>query len=167
MKSLRVVLASTLGAIVVVAIVFAAGVANGHRADLCQLVGSSITGSMDAWSWTIGALVQLLIAVIAGIVYAGIFEWVTSRAGAAIGAVVALGHVVFAGLAVGFLPATRLIDASIAPPGAFMEYRGGLVVLAFVAAHVAFGAIVGALYGRPCHARAVPVVAWRDVSAER
>jgi hypothetical protein len=83
------------------------------------------------------------------------------------GIVVALGHVVIAGLAVGFLPATGLIAADITPPGAFMEYRGGYVVLAFVLAHLAFGAIVGALYGVPRLDVPTSIVAWRDVTAKR
>jgi hypothetical protein len=40
-----------------------------------------------------------------------------------------------------------LIDAGIGPPGAFMEYRGAWAIATFVLAHIAFGALVGGLYG--------------------
>jgi len=135
----------------------------GHDADLCALLGASIAAHRGIWPWLLGAALQLVIGIVVAIVYAAIFEWVTRRAGGVVGFIVGLGHTVIAGLAVGFLPAARLIEAATAPPGAFMEYRGPLVVVAFMIAHLAFGIIIGFLYGRPRHALIAPPVVWHEV----
>lgn len=165
MKLLRAVAAGILGAVLVYLIVLASGVLSSRYADLCLLSGASLTGELGPGTWLIGAAGQLVVAVVAAIVYAVIFEWVTRRAGPVVGFIVALGHVVVAGIAVGFMPAGRLLAADVAPPGAFMEYRGLLVVGGFILAHLAFGTLVGVLYGRPRHRADVPAVVWRDVSA--
>lgn len=163
MKLARAVAAGLLGTCVVVAIVWIGGVASAKAADLCTLLGASILEDRGLWPWILGAALQLVIGVVAAIVYAAIFEWVTRRAGGGVGFIVALGHAVIAGLAVGFLPAQRLIEASTNPPGAFLEYRGLPVVAAFVIAHLAFGTIVGILYGRPRRAPVARRVVWHEV----
>jgi hypothetical protein len=71
---------------------------------------------------------------------------------------------VVAGIATGFLPARQLIDAGIDPPGAFLEYRGVVVVAAFVLAHVLFGTLIGALYGRVRHTIVAQRGVWIDVT---
>lgn len=163
MKIPRAVAASLLGTVVVIVIVWLGGLVSGRDADLCALLGAAVTEVRGTWSWLLGAVLQLLIGVVAAIVYAAIFEWVTRRAGVAVGCAVALGHTVIAGLAVGFLPAARLIEAAITPPGAFIAYRGPLAVAAFVIAHLAFGTIIGVLYGRPRHALVAQRVVWHEV----
>jgi len=163
MKFSRALLSGLLGAMLVYVIVLVAGALAGSHADLCGLLGSSVTGAADSWTWLLGALGQLALGVVVAIVYGAIFEWVTQRAGAAVGFIIALAHAIVAGLAVGFLPAGHLIEANIAPPGAFMEYRGTAVVGAFVIAHLVFGTIVGTLYGRPRHTVATRVIVWRQV----
>jgi len=163
MKLLHAVAAGVAGAVLVYLIVFAAGALSSNDADLCLLTGASLTGRLGGWSWIIGAAGQLIVATAAAIVYAAIFEWVTRRAGAVIGFIIALGHVVVAGIAVGFMPASRLIADDIAPPGAFMEYRGLLVVAGFILAHLAYGTLVGTLYGRTRHRPESPAAVWRDV----
>jgi hypothetical protein len=165
MKLRRAIAAGVLGAVLVYLIVLAAATLSSSHADLCLLIGASITGRLGGWSWLIGAVGQLIVAMVAAIVYAAIFEWVTRRGGAIVGFIIALGHVVVAGIAVGFMPTSRLIAADMAPPGAFMEYRGLLVIAAFILAHLAFGTSVGMLYGRTRHRTEVPVVVWRDVGA--
>lgn len=163
MKFGRAIVAGVIGAVLVYAVVYLAGLTSGTHADLCLLLGASITGASSVPSWLIGAIGQLLVAVVAALVYAAIFEWVTRRAGALVGFVVGLAHVVCAGIATGFLPAQRLIDANLGVPGAFLEYRGLIVLIAFVVAHLLFGTLAGAMYGRPRHAVVDPKVVWREV----
>jgi hypothetical protein len=164
MRIRRAVLAGLLGAAIVYVIVWSAGRLARQPADLCLLLGGSVTADDGAATWMLGAIGQLVIGMIAALVYAAIFEWVTQRAGAIVGLVVALGHVVVAGIATGFLPARQLIDAGIDPPGAFLEYRGVVVVAAFVLAHVLFGTLIGALYGRVRHTIVAQRGVWIDVT---
>ena len=46
--------------------------------------------------------------------------------------------------------------------GAFVEYRGIHIVVAFAVAHLAFGMTVGALYGRPLHKINARRTVWRE-----
>lgn len=160
----RAVGAGIIGGIVVVTAVKVAGLLSDANADLCALGGVILTGRRDAVGWLTGAAAQLIVAAIAGIVYATIFEKVTRRSGALIGFAIAVPHAVVAGLAIGFVPVSRLIDAGIGPPGAFMEYRGAWVVATFVLAHLAFGTLMGSLYGTAQHARDT-ARQWRDITA--
>jgi len=166
MKLGRAVGAGIVGGIIVVAAIDIIGWVTGANSDLCRLGGVILTGRLDAVGWLAGAVAQLVIAIIAAIIYASIFEWVTRRAGPLIGLVIAVPHVIVAGLAIGFVPACRLIDAGIGPPGAFMEYRGAWVLVTFVLAHLVFGALVGKLYGRAQHAPATGGYRWREISAQ-
>jgi hypothetical protein len=163
MKITRVVLSGVLGAVIVYAIVFVSGRLSHSATDLCVLSGSSITGDTGGWTWVLGAFAQIVIAIAAALVYGSIFEWVTLRAGAVVGLIIGIAHLVVAGIAVGFLPASGLIRAGVAPPGGFMEYRGPIVVIAFCVAHLVFGSILGALYGAPRHQLPRAAV-WRDLS---
>jgi hypothetical protein len=165
MKLGRAIGAGIAGGIIVVAAIDIVGWITGANSDLCRLGGVILTGRLDAVGWLAGAVAQLVIAIIAAIVYAAIFELVTRRAGPLIGLAVAVPHVIVAGLAIGFVPAWRLIDAGIGPPGAFMEYRGPWVLVTFVLAHLVFGALVGKLYGRAQHAPATAGYRWREISA--
>jgi hypothetical protein len=164
MKLGRAIGAGIVGGIIVVAAIGVAGWITRANADLCRLGGVILTGRLDAVGWFAGAAAQLVIAIIAAIIYASIFEWVTRRAGSLIGLAIAVPHVIVAGLAIGFVPAWRLIDAGIGPPGAFMEYRGPWVLVSFVLAHLVFGTLVGKLYGRAQHAPATAGYRWREIS---
>jgi hypothetical protein len=159
----RAIGAGIIGGIVVVAALEGAGLLTGANADLCSIGGVILTGRRDAIGWLTGAAAQLIIAAIAGVVYAVIFEIVTRRAGALIGFAIAVPHAVVAGLAIGFIPVSRLIDAGIGPPGAFMEYRGAWVVATFVLAHLAFGTLMGSLYGTAQHAPET-TRQWHDIT---
>lgn len=165
MKFGRAIVAGILGGIVVVVALIVVGWLAGTSADLCRLGGVVLTGRRDALGWLAGAVAQLVIAIIAAIVYAAIFELVTRRAGPLIGLAVAVPHVVVAGLAMGFIPVSRLIDAGIGPPGAFMEYRGPWVIVTFVLAHLAFGALVGRLYGSTRHSPDRASYRWAEITA--
>jgi hypothetical protein len=162
----RSVAAGIAGGILVVAAVRVAGWLVASEADLCTLAGAVLLGRIDAVGWLVGAAAQLVIAIVAALVYALVFEWVTRRAGALIGLAIGLPHVVIAGLAMGFIPAERMLDLGIGPPGAFLEYRGGWVAAAFVLAHLAFGAIVGTWYGKTRYTDPRERQPWREVIAE-
>ena len=161
----RAISAGIVGGIVVVLALCVIGWITRANSDLCMLGGVVLTGRLDAIGWLAGAEAQFVVAIIAAIVYATIFEFVTRRAGPLIGLAIALPHAIVAGLAMGFIPASRLIDAGIGPPGAFMEYRGPWVVATFVLAHLAFGALVGKLYGNAHHTPAAARYRWTDIGA--
>ena len=167
MKARRTLGAGLAGGILVIAIVRGAGWASGAQADLCLLLGTVLTGDTNSMAWIVGCVGQLVIAGAAAVVYAVLFERVMNRAGAVIGVLIAIPHVVIAGLAVGFLPGARLLDAGIAPPGAFMEYRGTVVLAGFVVAHIVFGAVMGVSYGDPRHVVRAPGRVWRDAIGTR
>jgi hypothetical protein len=159
----RAISAGVIGYVIVVAAVAIAGRLSGSNADLCTLFGAVLTGRDDVAATVAGCATQLVVAVVAALVYAGVFEWVTRRAGILIGLAIGVGHVTIAGLAVGFLPAGRLIAAGMLPPGAFLEYRGAWVIATFVLAHLVFGAIVGGWYGETLHRFPNARVEWSDV----
>jgi hypothetical protein len=148
-KIRRVLIGSVCGAVVVLGLIGITGylTGSGSRADLCRIAGIIITGRDDTAGWVTGCIAQILIAVVAGLVYAVVFEWVTRRAGPLIGLGIGAAHVLLAGIAVGFLPVSALIARGIMPPGAFLEYEGAWMVAAFVVAHVLFGVTVGGMYG--------------------
>lgn len=163
MKLSRAIVGGLIGGVAVMAIVWLAGWATGGDGDLSALLGAVITHDDGLLAWTSGCVVQLVVAVIAAIAYAAIFEWVVRRGGAIVGLVVAMGHVIVAGLAVGFLPVDGIVAAGLQPPAAFMEYRGLWVLAAFVLAHLMFGISVGAMYGHTIHAAPRAKVQWQEV----
>lgn len=163
MKSMRALIIGVLGAVLAVGIERAAGWIAGQDADLCLLVGAVLTGQNTTGAMILGCLSQLVVAVISAYIYVLIFEYVTRHAGAVLGLIVGFGHVVVAGLVIGFLPASRMMQAGIMPPGAFMEYRGATVLVGFLLAHLAFGTFVGAAYGTTVHGASLPEPRWRDV----
>lgn len=165
MKLIRAIVSGLVGAVMVWIIVLVAGMIAKNQSDLCLLSGASITGATGSWSWIVGAVSQLVLGAIAGVIYAAIFEWVTRRAGAKVGFVIGLAHVVVAGIGIGFLPAQQLLAASIQPPAAFLEYRGWIPMIGFIVAHIAFGTLVGTIYGRVRHAVTDARLEWRDVTS--
>jgi hypothetical protein len=164
MKIGRAIVAGIVGGIVVVISMCVVGWLTGANSDLCLLGGAILTGRLDAIGWLAGAAAQLAIAIIAALVYAAIFELVTRRAGPLIGLAIAVPHMVVAGLAMGFVPAAPLIDTGIGVPGAFMEYQGPWVIATFVLAHLAFGALVGRLYGTAQHSPASGSYRWTEIT---
>jgi hypothetical protein len=164
MHTRRAIISGLIGGVLAIAIVRGAAWLSGGEGDLCALLGAIVTGHEGTAAWIAGCVVQLVAAAVAAIIYAVIFEFVMNHASAATGALIAVPHAVVAGLAVGFLPAARLIDAGTLPPGAFMEYRGAAVLAGFIVAHLAFGATVGALYGGTRHAVRDTTLVWRDAT---
>lgn len=166
MKFRRAVLAGFVGGGVVILAMAIAGSLSGTDSDLCVLAGTAITGRSGAMSWLIGCLSQVVVAIIAALVYAAVFEWIVRKAGALVGLAIAVPHAVIAGIVIGFLPVRGMVDAGVSAPGAFLEYRGWAVIVTFVLAHFVFGAIVGAMYGATLHRIPSARPAWRDVTTE-
>lgn len=165
MKLSRAVIAGVLGALVVLLIVAVGGRVQGawSDGDLCGITAAALFLRSGGVAWWGGLATQLVIGAVAGVVYGALFEWVTAHAGAWIGLVIGVGHAAVAGIAMGFVPAQRLIAARVMPPAAFLEYRGVWCVLAFVLAHVVFGTLQGWLYGRTRHAPAGASRSWVEV----
>jgi len=159
----RAIIAGLAGCVVVLLVTWIAGYVLDADTDLAALSAATLFARSDGVAWLAGLIVQVLVGVIAAIVYAAIFEWVTRRAGLVIGLAIAVPHAVVAGLAVGFLPGERLIAAGIMPPGAFYEYRGAWCMAAFVVAHLLFGCIVGTVYGRTLHRMPHESAQWTEV----
>lgn len=99
-------------------------------------------------AWFVGLAMHLVISGLIALLYAWGFERVTHRAGAGVGALFAVVHLVIGGIALAALPAIHpLIPGSMPAPGAFMSGLGFPGVLLFVIEHLVYGAIVGAIYG--------------------
>jgi hypothetical protein len=162
MKLGRTLLIGVLGTLLAVGIERLAGIIAGRDADLCLLVGAVLSGTVTTGAIALGCVAQLVVAVVSAYIYAFIFEFVTRRAGAVIGFLIGIGHVVIAGLVVGFMPGERLLAADVMPPGAFMEYRGAIVLAGFLLAHLVFGTFVGATYGTVLHSASPPSPRWRE-----
>ncbi|MDC0743477.1 hypothetical protein [Polyangium mundeleinium] len=129
-------------------LIIAAARAAGASADVAQLLGTLPGNAPSSLSWLVGFLVTIMMSGLIGIAYGAVFETITRSAGAATGLKVSLVHLVLAGIFVGLVGVMHpLVPEVVAAPGFFMSRYGGLGILSFVAAHLAFGAIVGALYG--------------------
>ena len=164
MKLVHAIVAGLVGTAVVLLVAWGVGRLTHADGDLCALAASVVFGVVNTLTWWAGLILQLIFGVVVAIGYAAVFEWITRRAGFLLGLAIGIPHAIVAGIGVGSLPASRMIDAGIMPPGAFYEYRGAWSIVAFVLAHVAFGCIMGAAYGQTRHP--VPWVPrpWRTVA---
>lgn len=125
--------------------------------NLSGLLGALLLNQIGGAAWLLGAIVQIVLGLIAGIIYAFIFEWITHHASWWIGLLIGIGHAAIAGLALGFLTLLRGPTRAFIPPGSFLVYHGGWAVLLVIVAHVAFGVVAGATYGAVRH----PIVEWK------
>ena len=90
--------------------------------------------------------------VIIALLYALVFEFVTRRAGWLIGAAIGVMHATLVWLGAG-LAAWWFPDFMSAFAGELsLLFHSLLAIAAFLALHVVYGAIVGAMYGPPNHA---------------
>ncbi len=166
MKAGRAIILGIVGCVLVLGIVWVGGRLEHTDADLSALAAAVLFARADGLAWIGGFITQLVVGAIAGLVYAACFEWVTERAGPLIGLAIGIPHAIVAGIIIGLLPGQRMLDAAIAPPGAFYEYRGLWCVIAVVLAHLVFGTFVGALYGPTRHTYARSHRRWAEVQAE-
>lgn len=103
-------------------------------------------------AWIVGLVLHLLVSGGLGLLYGVGFERVTHRAGAGVGVLFSVVHVLVAGVAMLAVPAVhRLIPEQMAAPGAFLSALGAGAVALFLIEHAMFGAIVGAIYGMEKH----------------
>jgi hypothetical protein len=163
MKIGRAVLAGSVGAVVVIVVVWLGGRLAGTSADLAALTAACIAGRAGGPSWFVGLFAQLVLGACAALVYAALFERLFEHAGAWLGLAVAVPHVIVAGLIVGFLPGDRIIAAGLTPPGAFYEFGGRWCIGGFIVAHLLFGWLVGVTYRRPRHATSRASRGWLEV----
>jgi hypothetical protein len=124
--------------------------------NLSGLIGALLIDQIGAGPWLMGAAVQIALGLIAGIVYAVIFEWIAHRASWWIGLLIGFGHAAIGGLALGYLTLLGGPTRAFIPTGAFLIYHGAWAVLLVIVAHLVFGAVVGATYGPVRH----PIISW-------
>jgi hypothetical protein len=118
----------------------------GVGVHLEMMLGSLLTASIGPTTWLIGFVIHLLASGLVALIYAAFFEAI-GRAGAGLGVLMGVVHAFIAGALFYFVPALHpLIPEEMAAPGPFMANLGLVGVLAFLAIHVLYGAIVGSMY---------------------
>jgi hypothetical protein len=148
-------IAGIIGGAVMV-LIMATARAMGACADMPMMVGTMPGNGPSGAAWLIGFVVMMIGAGIAGIAYGAIFEAVTRRADAMMGILVALAPMAVEGLMLGFMDKMHpLMPKIMQEPGFFMSSYGVMGVIGFVVSHLAFGAVVGLLYG-PIEAKEAP-----------
>lgn len=122
--------------------------AMGACADVPMMLGTMPGNGPSGAAWMLGFIVLMIGSGIGGIAYAATFEAVTRRADAMTGVLMAIAPMAIEGLMLGFMDKMHpLMPKIMQSPGFFMSSYGAMGVIGFVASHLAFGAIVGALYG--------------------
>lgn len=165
MKIVRALVSGLVGAVATVLLFLAAHVVLGPAADPSVVIGQLVLPDSGAAAWALGALLQLVLGTVTGIAYAIVFEFVFRHAGWLAGIAVAIPHVVVAGLAVAwFRVGVGPYDPALA--GAFLAFAGLAAAVWFVAAHCAYGAIVGACYGATRHRASAAAVTWHEAHVE-
>lgn len=143
------VAASVLGAVL-----RAAGV----HVDLELWLGTVLIGP-GAAAWLVGFFWHLSLSGLMAILYGRAFL-ALGRSNASMGLRVAMVHLSISGVLLGSLPWLHpRIPEEVPAPGLFLAGHGFAGVAAFVAVHLAYGAVVGAL----AQARGAPVPAGRRV----
>ncbi len=118
----------------------------GFPVKLELLLGSMFTGSADARGWVLGFLLHFLLGGLFGLVYAIGFGRGMRRAGLGIGMGFGAVQALVVGVALVAVPRVHpLVPDSLVAPGPFLSNLGMMGVVAFVALHLVFGAIVGEL----------------------
>lgn len=120
----------------------------GLRIRIELILGSYFVDPSPA-AWAIGIFLFVLLSGVIGIAYAAIFEYVAHRADGITGVAVSLAHMVVSGALLAALPSIHpRVTEMLASPGPYMAHLGILGVLAFIALHLTYGALVGGLYGQ-------------------
>ncbi|MDQ3036419.1 MAG: hypothetical protein M3Y87_28735 [Myxococcota bacterium] len=151
MKPGKAFIAGVVGG-AVMSVLLAIGRAMGMPINLEMMLGTMTGLAPGAGTWVLGLIMHLVISGGIALFYAVGFEHIAHRAGALPGVVFSLLHIVVGGLVMGFIPAIHpLIPESMMAPGAFMSNIGDIGVIAFVALHAIYGAVVGVVYGPVVH----------------
>ncbi len=137
-------------------ILLALGRVIGIPINLGLMLGTMLGLAPGPSTWFVGFIIHLVVSAILGILYAAGFEYITHRSGVGIGIGFSILHILVAGLLMGAIPMMHpMIPEVMAAPGAFLAYRGPAGVLMFLVLHLAFGAIVGAMYRPVLHPKKV------------
>lgn len=151
MKAGKAFIAGVVGG-AVMSVLLAIGRAMGMPINLEMMLGTMTGMAPGAGTWVLGLIMHLAISGAIGLLYALGFEHVARRAGALPGVVFSLLHIVVGGLVMGAAPSIHpLIPEAMMAPGAFLSNVGDAGVIAFVALHAIYGAVVGVMYGPVVH----------------
>src|SRR5687767_1037005 len=113
-----------------------------------ELMLGTMLSTPERGAWIIGFAIHLMFAIGFALIYAWAFEHITHRAGAQVGLVFAVVHIIVAGIAMAAIPAMHpMIPEQMMAPGAFMTGMGATGVFLFALEHLIYGGIVGAMYG--------------------
>jgi hypothetical protein len=138
-----------LGAVVLAVLLVAAQALGITDLNLLLLTGTLVGVPPGSASWVVGFVVHLLAGGVIGLLYAAIFEaWRHAdwRRGAAVG----VPHAFLGGVLLGFLPLVHpaLTEyPELRAPGFLGVNFGWQTVVTFIVLHVAYGAVVGGIYG--------------------
>lgn len=151
LRILRALYAGLAGA-AVMSVLLGLGRLAGVPVKLELLLGSMFTASVGYGSFLLGLTLHLLLGALFGLLHALLLTRVLRRADVWGGLLVGAGHAAVAGLLFGALPGVHplipwdpLVPQVLPRFGAFMHLLGPLAMALFVAAHLAFGAVVGAI----------------------
>lgn len=104
-------------------------------------------------AWFLGLVAFLVGCGLIALLYGVGFEYVAHRGGTKTGVALSLIHIVIGGAFLGALPAIHpRVTEMLSAPGPYLANLGILGILAFVALHLMYGALVGGLYGDTVHA---------------
>jgi hypothetical protein len=149
----RALAGGLLGALAVSTILALARI-RGPRTELELLLGSALGAPAGPRTWFLGFVIHLMFGAVFALAYAWIFERALHRGGVWSGILLAGPHAIACGLFLAAMPAfhgsfvaTVPNAGALSPPGAFFARSGASGPLVVIAAHLAFGAIVGAIYG--------------------
>ena len=129
----RAFVAGVAGAVVMTLLIMwftAAGIPLPIDTRLAALLGTRM--------WAVGLVIHLLVGGALGVLYAFVFEHVVHQSGVGVGMMVGAYNTIFAGF----------IWAVLGGPGPFWDRAGAAGIFALFLSHVAYGAVVGALYPR-------------------
>lgn len=122
-----------------------------HRLDLAQFVGAFLVPPLPSpLTWVVGFVVLGGILVGQAVAYALLLSWAVTPSdagkGAGFGLAAGLGLALTLTIANGVHPA--VMRNALPDPGLFLLGWSGWALLQLLAVHVAYGGVLGALYGR-------------------
>lgn len=146
MQVAKALFAGALGALMITILTAIARVL-GMQINIEMMLGSMLSGALDAGSWLLGFVMHVIIGGVFGLIYAALFEYSLGRAGGGPGLAIGAVHAVIAGLLLGVIPTIHpMMPEWLSVPGFFFGSLGLLGVVTFVVLHLLFGALVGTLY---------------------
>ena len=139
--------AGILGAGVMSGVLAAARASGITEINLELMLGSLITRDADPGTWVLGFALHLLLGGFIGMAYAAGFRAI-ARSGWMIGAIFSVIHWFISGVALGMLGALHPAPRRFAHPGYFGTDLGARSFFVLLAAHLAYGILVGWIYRR-------------------